>query len=49
MLPLGRVFRKYGMSFRCYADDAQLYQNTGPTPSAASSELTPALRRYGPG
>lgn len=25
MLPLGSVFRKYGFSFHCFADDSQIY------------------------
>lgn len=25
MLPLGSVFRKYGISFHCYVDDSQIY------------------------
>ncbi len=25
MLPLGSIFRKYGLSFQCYADETQVY------------------------
>ncbi len=28
MLPLRNIIRKYGISFRCYADDSQLYIST---------------------
>ncbi len=30
MLPLGNIIRKYGISFRCYANDNQLYISSRP-------------------
>lgn len=34
MFPLSHAIGKHGISFHCYADDAQLYVKTNPAPSA---------------
>ena len=43
MLPLGRILRKHGISFHCYADDTQLYIRIDPSSSAPLSTLTTCL------
>ena len=43
MLPLGRILRKHGISFHCYADDTQLYIRIDISSSAPLSTLTTCL------
>ena len=47
MLPLGRILRKHGISFHCYADDTQLYIRIDPSSSAPLSTLTTCLEEIG--
>ncbi len=44
MLPLGNIIRKYGISFHCYADDAQLYISTKPDETSKLSKLTECVK-----
>jgi len=40
MLPLCNIIRKYGISFHCYADDAQLYISTRPDETSKLDRCT---------
>ncbi len=44
MLPLDNIIRKYGISFHCYADDAQLYISTRPDETSKLSKLTVCVK-----
>ena len=43
LLPLGNIFRHYGIQFHSYADDTQLYVSTSPTASLPPNGLTACL------
>ncbi|KAL2093662.1 hypothetical protein ACEWY4_010974 [Coilia grayii] len=43
LLPLGNIFRHYGIQFHSYADDTQLYVSTSPTASLPPNALTTCL------
>ena len=43
LLPLGNIFRHYGINFHCYADDTQLYVSTKHTSTVPSSTLIACL------
>ena len=43
LLPLGNIFRHYGINLHSYADDTQLYASTKPTSTLPSSTLTACL------
>ncbi len=44
MLPLGNIIRKCGISFHCYADDAELYISTRPDETSKLSKLTECVK-----
>ena len=43
MLPLGDIIRKHGVSFHCYADDAQLYISSHPDEIYQFTRLTECI------
>ncbi len=44
ILPLGNIFRHFGIYFHCYADDTQLYISTKPSISSCPTALIDCLQ-----
>ncbi len=44
MMCVSYIFRKYGISFHCYADDTQLYISTKPDETSKLSKLTECVK-----
>ncbi len=44
MLPLGKIIRKYRISFHCYADDTQLYISTRLDETSKLSKITECVK-----
>uniref|UniRef100_A0AAR2IPE7 Reverse transcriptase domain-containing protein n=1 Tax=Pygocentrus nattereri TaxID=42514 RepID=A0AAR2IPE7_PYGNA len=44
MLPLGKIIRRHGINFHCYADDTQLYISAKPNEDLCLNQITDCIR-----
>uniref|UniRef100_A0A3B1JNM0 Reverse transcriptase domain-containing protein n=1 Tax=Astyanax mexicanus TaxID=7994 RepID=A0A3B1JNM0_ASTMX len=44
MLPLGKIIRRHGINFHCYADDTQLYISAKPNEELCINQITDCIK-----